>query len=86
MGWKLYAFLMIGAMHDIDKVPIELTPFDALSILTFLLEFEYDHPQLQALKTSIDNFRAEIYLKITNDQIDDAFAERSVNKLLGKDP
>lgn len=70
----------------IDKVPIELTPFDALSILTFLKEYDLSHPQLQALNTAVKNYENEVCKNITMDQIDDAKAERAVNILIDKEP
>ena len=67
---------------------IQLTPFDALNILKFLKEFEgdMDSSEFESLKSGIKNFSDEIYLKITDEQIDDAYAERSVSTLLGKFP
>lgn len=71
-----------------DKVPIELSPYDALQILTFLEELKPDmkHRHFDSLKESIQNYSDEVYTKIRIDQVDDAKAERAVNQLLNKEP
>jgi hypothetical protein len=70
------------------KVIIKLTPYDALQILTFLTEMkaDMDHPYFESLKKSIQNYRNELVAKMSMDQIDDAYADRAVNTLLGKEP
>ena len=69
-----------------DKIKIELRPYEALSIMCFLKEFNYSHPQLQALSNSVDAFEKEIYLKVSSDHVKIAEAEREVDILLGKNP
>ena len=68
------------------KVAIELTPFEALEIITFLRQGDYDHPKLAALATAVNSYEKEIYKKVTDEQVDDATAERKVNQLLDKSP
>ena len=71
-----------------DKVPIELSPYDALQILTFMTEMKssMNHPHFDSLKESFKNYSDEVYIKIRIDQIEDAEAERAVNQLLNKEP
>jgi hypothetical protein len=70
-------------------VKIELTPYNALTIVSFMREFvqrEEDDPKLQALCGAINQFEDQVIKNITNEQIDDCHAENQVNQLLGKSP
>lgn len=71
---------------DNTKVPIELTPYNALAILSFLREFEYDEPHLKALGEAVQEFENSMCRGISVDQIEDAKAENQVNQLIGKSP
>lgn len=66
---------------------IELSPFQAVTILGFLREFDYtEHPLLKALGEVVQAFEDELYNKMDSAQLEDAFAEIEVNKLLDKCP
>lgn len=70
-----------------DKIPIELTPYDALNLLAFLREFDYSvAPELTALGKSVDALENEVCRNMRPDQLQDAKAERAVNKLIGFEP
>jgi hypothetical protein len=66
---------------------IEMTPYQAVTILGFLREFDYtEHPLLRALGEVVQSFEDELYNKMNNEQLEDAFAEVEVKKLLDKCP
>lgn len=66
---------------------IELTPYQAVTILGFLREFDYnEHPLLKALGQVVQSFEDELYTKMDNTQMEDAFAEVEVKKLLDQCP
>ena len=70
-----------------DNLNIELTPYQAVTILGFLREFDYsDHPLLKALGNVVQSFEDEVYHKINKTQLQEAFAEVEVNKLLDNCP
>jgi hypothetical protein len=72
------------------SVKIELTPYNGMTILSFLREWINDDvkhdPQFQAIREAVDEFEASLTKNITNDQITDAVAENQVNQLIGKSP
>lgn len=66
---------------------IELTPFEAVTIMGFLREFDYTtHPLLKTLGDVVQSFENELYKKMDNTKLEEAFAELEVNKLLEKCP
>jgi hypothetical protein len=66
---------------------IELSPYQAVTILGFLREFDYtEHPMLKALGDVVQNFEDELYNKMNRIQLEDAFAEIEVKKLLDQCP
>jgi len=72
-----------------DKIKFELVPYDAMAIYKFLSEFEEEfnaHPQLEALRGAYLNYKDQLLSRITSTQLDDAFSQVAVNRLLGKDP
>jgi hypothetical protein len=72
-----------------SKIKIELTPYEALSILSFLEEFKEDFEQrteCEALRNCITSFRDQVYAKISMSDMDDVIAENEVMKLVGKAP
>ena len=77
-------------MTDVSKITIELTPYDAASILSFMREFfdegNKDVPHFKAIHKAVDCFSKEITDNITVDQLDDMQAENQVNQLIGKSP
>jgi len=64
-----------------DKIPIELTPYEALAILALLNKASKHYPHLLAVGKRYEH---EVYSKITDDQITDAQAETEVQFLLGR--
>ena len=72
------------------KIKIELTPYNALSILAFLRQFVNDgnkvEPNFKAIHDAVDQFGAQIVRNITYEQIKDYNAENQVNQLIGKSP
>ncbi len=71
-----------------QTITIVLSPYDALNILTLLKAYGDDlqHPQMEAILKSVISFETQIEKKMSHEQIDDAEAERSVNRLLDKEP
>lgn len=72
------------------KVKIELTPYNAMTILAFLKEYEEDivglGEQGKALHGAVKEYEAQIYENITDKELDDCDAENQVNQLIGKSP
>lgn len=72
------------------KVKIELTPYQSLSILSFLREFvneeNQDEAQFRSIHECVTAFENQIYEKVTDEMIDDAIAENEVNILIKKVP
>lgn len=72
---------------DNTKVPIELTPYDAITILSFLREFDYTtHPHLKSLGEVVQRFEDEVCNVIDDEHLEDCKAETKVNQLLDKTP
>jgi hypothetical protein len=71
-------------------VKIELTPYNAISILAFLREYINDdvkhEPQFKAISEAVDEYEKSIYRNMNMCQIVDAAAENQVNQLIGKSP
>lgn len=72
------------------KAKIELTPYDALAIYSFLREYinesTQDDQEFTAINNAVNAYEKEINDKITYEQLTDALAENEVNKLLKKCP
>lgn len=69
-----------------NKITIELGAFEALTILAFLSEFQFEHPKLEALKNAVDQYQNQICKNTSVAQVEDAIAEREVYRLLDKEP
>lgn len=73
-----------------DKVHIKLSPYTAMAILGFLREWVNDDVpdeyQYAAIKEAVAEYQKEVSVNMTNDQLEDARLENSVNKLIGKSP
>lgn len=72
------------------KINIELTPYNAVAILSFLREYfneetEGDY-QFKAMQDATAQYEQEIYAKLSPDLLDDAMQENEVNRLIGKWP
>lgn len=77
-------------MADKTKVPIELSPYNAVSILAFCREFINDDTGdeyiFQAIKEAIDELESQLGRNLTDEHYDDIQAEGEVNRLIGKGP
>lgn len=77
-------------MPKCEKIKIELSPYGALTILSFLREFIKKDDEVeyhfQSLAECIDEFENEIYSKSSIEQIEDGINEAKVNSLIGKSP
>ena len=73
-----------------SKVNIELRPYDALIIMSFLREYFNDSnknvPEFASMHETVDNYEQEIYSKISLDHLDDAILESDVNMITGRSP
>jgi hypothetical protein len=73
-----------------NKVKIELTPYNALSILSFLREFVNDdnvnEPAFKAIHEAVDEYNVSLIKHITPEQVNDGQQENQVNQLIGKSP
>lgn len=73
-----------------DKVHIKLSPYTAMAILGFLREWINDDVpdeyQYTAIKEAVAEYQKEVSDNMTNDQLEAAKIENSVNKLIGKSP
>ena len=73
-----------------QKVKIELRPYDALQILTFLREFVNDGNknirQFAAIHEGVNAFESEVYKNCTTDMVKDAELELSINTLTQRVP
>lgn len=73
-----------------SKVKIELTPYNSMTIMSFLREFVNDDTkddyQLKAIHQAVNQYEEELHKNITNEQIEDCRAENQVNQLIGKSP
>lgn len=69
-----------------DPVNIQLEPYDALTILCFLREFEYTHKWVQSLANAVDRYEAQIVKNITHDQVEDAKNTRHIMQVIGREP
>lgn len=84
---------MVVQVNDVGmvgKVKIELTPYNAATIFSFLREFieeDADVPyKLVALKSAIDEYCNEFFENITEEQFEDYKKENEINQIIGKSP
>jgi hypothetical protein len=77
-------------MGDNRKVQIELRPYTAIAVLSFLREYinqgNRDMPMLQAIHESVEEYEKQVCQSITQDQIEDARLENDVNFLTKRQP
>ena len=73
-----------------NKITIELRPYDALAIYCFMSEFVNDDnkhlSEMAAIHESLDNYKVELFKKISSDQLDDAVLENQINFITGRNP
>ena len=74
----------------VDKVKIELTPYNALSIWSFLQEYinddNSDEPEFKAIHEAIKEYKNSVVANMTEEQFNDGSHENKVNQLIGKSP
>lgn len=77
-------------MDNERKINIELTPYDALALLSFITEMLHGcnpkETRLTAILQAKENFFNEIAAKTTPDDLENCYVQREVNILLGKEP
>lgn len=73
-----------------QKLNIELSTYDAVSILSFCQEwFNSDNRHVmkyRAMHEALDRLEFEIYSKVTMEQAQECCHENQVNQLIGKSP
>lgn len=72
-------------------VKIELSPYNAATILSFLREYivpgiSKDDPQFKAIEDAVDSYESQLAMRMTSADWDDCNAENRVNQLIGKSP
>lgn len=72
------------------NVKIEITPYNALTILSFCREFinddNKDNYMFKAIHEAVQQFENQVYEKIDDTMFEDAMQENQVNQLIGKSP
>lgn len=71
------------------KLNIELTAYEALTLLKFLTEFKKEMEgikKLTHLKNCVETFESEVKKKIPLDVMDEVIAELTVNQEFGLEP
>lgn len=75
---------------DKTKVPIELKPYNAISILAFMREFINDDLaddyKFKAIREAVDELEEQLGRALTDEQWDEIKAENEVNQVIGKSP
>ena len=75
---------------DPTKVPLEMKPYNAVSILAFCREFinedlEDDY-KFQSIKEAVNELEEQLAINLTDAQWDEINAENAVNQMIGKAP
>lgn len=77
-------------MNKDNKIRIEITPYNAISILSFCREFiNEDTPNkyhFQAIKEAVDELELQLGRILTDEHFEEIRAEDELNKLIGKIP
>ena len=77
-------------MSKKSLVPIEMTPYNIVSILSFCREFINDETcsdyQFQAIKEAVDELEIQLCRNLTDEHLEEVRAENMVNQLIGKSP
>jgi len=81
---------MSNKSHQVPKLKIELEPYNALAIVSFLREFVNEENandyRFKAIHDAVAAYESQVYDRLTNEQLDDALRENEVNKLINKWP
>lgn len=67
-----------------DLLKLEVTPFDALSMLSIVQDYQKQFPMMDGLVEAYTRFEHEITKKISNDQISEAQTELDLKRLFDK--
>ena len=77
-------------MNKDNKIRIEITPYNAISILSFCREFiNEDTPNkyhFQAIREAVDELELQLGRILTDEHFEEIRAENELNKLIGKIP
>lgn len=77
-------------MPDVSSITIELSPYNAMAILSFLREYinddVKDEPQFTAISNAVNEYELQVEKKITLEQINYARFENNVNQIIGTSP
>jgi hypothetical protein len=75
---------------DRTKVPIELSPYNALSILAFCREFVnddlVDEYKFTAIREAVDQLELQLHRNLTDEHWEEIHIENKTNQLIGKSP
>lgn len=81
---------MSNVKVQVPKLKIELEPYTALALISFLREFvneeNADDFRFKAIHDAVAEYEKQVYDRITPDQLQDAMHENEVNRLTGKWP
>lgn len=73
-----------------SKVKLELEPYNAIIILSFLREFvneeNADEYQFQSIHEAVKEYETELSRRLTEEQWNEIDAVNQVNQLIGKSP
>ena len=72
-----------------DKIKIELSPLTAMTILSFLQEFEYCYTkdsEMAEFRRSVEEFGQQVYANTTKDHIDETTLMVEANQAIGTMP
>jgi len=71
-------------MTEDEKLIIELTPFDALTVMVIISIFEKKLPEDDKIRLALANYNKEIIKKISPEQMSEAFIEKEIYEALLK--
>ena len=71
-------------MEEDEKLIIELTPFDALTVMVIISIFEKKLPEDDKIRLALANYNKEIITKISPEQMSEAFIEKEIYEALLK--
>ena len=73
-----------------SKVPLELKPYNAATILAFCREFINDDLaddyKFKAIKEAVDELELQIAINFTDEHWEEVKQENQINQLIGKSP
>lgn len=77
-------------MPTMEKVKLELNPYNAITVLSFMREFvnedNQDEYKFRAIHEAVQEYEEEIARKLTNEHWDEIHATNEINQLIGKSP